>query len=49
MDFYVVMKRAGGGRVAVRRQKRSRVGKPHRLTKVASQEWFVNKYEGILL
>jgi len=49
MDFFVVMKRAGGGRVAVRRKQQSRVGKPHRLTKAATQKWFIDKYEGILL
>ncbi|KAG8463164.1 hypothetical protein KFE25_011161 [Diacronema lutheri] len=49
MDFYIVMKRKGGGRVAVRRKQQSRVGKPHRLTKDASMKWFVDKYEGILL
>jgi large subunit ribosomal protein L11e len=49
MDFYVVMKRAGGGRVAVRRKQQSRVGMPHRMTKDASMKWFVDKYEGILL
>jgi len=49
MDFYVVMKRAGGGRVAVRRKQQGRIGKPHRMTKEASHKWFVEKYEGILL
>jgi len=49
MDFYVVMKRAGGGRVAKKRAKRGRVGFQHKVTKAASQKWFVDKYEGILM
>ena len=49
MDFYVCMRRAGGGRVAQRRAKRGRVGHTHKITKEDSQKWFVDKYEGILM
>jgi large subunit ribosomal protein L11e len=48
MDFYVVMKRAGGGRVAKRRAKRTKIGFQHKCTKTETQKWFVDKYEGIL-
>merc|ERR1711904_413336 len=48
MDFYVVMKRAGGGRVAKRRAKRTKIGFQHKCTKAETQKWFVDKYEGIL-
>ena len=48
MDFYVVMKRAGGGRVAKRRAKRNKIGFQHKCTKEETQKWFVDKYEGIL-
>merc|ERR1712029_131864 len=49
MDFYVVMKRAGGGRIAKRRAKKGRVGSPHKIKKEDAQKWFVDKYEGILM
>uniref|UniRef100_A0A6T0BF11 50S ribosomal protein L5, chloroplastic n=1 Tax=Chrysotila carterae TaxID=13221 RepID=A0A6T0BF11_CHRCT len=49
MDFYVVMKRAGGGRVAKRRAQKSRIGCQHKIHKEETQQWFVDKYEGILL
>merc|ERR1719243_388513 len=49
MDFYVVMKRAGGGRVANKRAKRGKIGFQHKITKADSQKWFVDKYEGILM
>lgn len=48
MDFFVVMKRAGGGRVAKRRAKQQKVGFQHKCTKKESQEWFIQKYEGVL-
>merc|ERR1711975_69795 len=37
MDFYVVMKRAGGARVAKRRAKKSHVGNAHRISKKDTQ------------
>merc|ERR1712196_182363 len=49
MDFYVVMKRAGGMRVAKRRAKQGKIGLSHKLKKQETQKWFVDKYEGILL
>merc|ERR1719487_1979670 len=49
MDFYVVMRRAGGGRIAKRRAKQGRVGFGHKITKADAQKWFVDKYEGILM
>merc|ERR1719316_2325606 len=49
MDFYVVMKRAGGMRVAKKRAKAGRVGFSHKVTKSETQQWFKDKYEGILL
>merc|ERR1719450_1416405 len=49
MDFFVVMKRAGGGRVANKRAKRGKIGFQHKITKADSQKWFVDKYEGILM
>jgi large subunit ribosomal protein L11e len=48
MDFFIVLIRAGY-RVARRKQQPGRVGKPHRVTKEESMEWFRTKYEGILL
>merc|ERR1712216_117045 len=49
MDFFVVMRRTAGGRVAKRRAKQGRIGFQHKITKVETQKWFVDKYEGILL
>merc|ERR1712080_96092 len=48
MDFYVVLKRKGF-RVARRRRCKSRIGKPHRITAKAAIDWFVKKYDGIIL
>lgn len=48
MDFFIVLIRAGY-RVARRKEQPGRVGKPHRVTKEESMEWFKTKYEGILL
>merc|ERR1712183_299408 len=49
MDFYVVMKRAGGGRITKRRAKKSKMGFQHKITKPDTQSWFKEKYEGILM
>merc|ERR1719506_2419997 len=49
MDFYVVMKRAGGMRVSKRRARHGRIGKGHKILKGETQKWFVEKYEGILM
>merc|ERR1712146_860737 len=48
MDFYVCMKRAGM-RVAKRRAKQGRIGLNHKIKKPETQQWFKDKYEGILL
>merc|ERR1711920_51990 len=49
MDFFVVMRRTAGGRVAKRRAKQGRIGFQHKITKAETQKWFVDKYEGILM
>ena len=49
MDFYVVMKRTGGMRVAKRRAKQTPMGIGHRIHKKETQQWFKNKYEGVLM
>merc|ERR1712038_1403226 len=43
MDFYVVMKRAGGGRITKKRAKAGRMGFPHKINKADTQKWFVDK------
>merc|ERR1719487_2724183 len=47
MDFYVVMKRAGGMRVSKRRARQGHVGNTHRISKKETQQWFKDKYEGV--
>ena len=49
MDCYVVMKRTGGLRVAKRRAKQTPMGIGHRIHKKETQQWFKNKYEGVLM
>ena len=49
MDFYIVMKRAGGGRVSKRRKGKAKLGNNHKISKEETQQWFKDKYEGILL
>jgi len=48
MDFYVVMGRPGF-RVARRKRRRGRVGVHHKITKEETQNWFIQKYDGILI
>jgi large subunit ribosomal protein L11e len=48
MDFYVVLERPGY-RVARRRQRLSRVGVQHRVTKDDAMKWFQTKFEGVVL
>ena len=48
MDFYVVLDRAGY-RVAKRRQRLSRVGVQHKVTKDDAIKWFQTKFEGVVL
>merc|ERR1712146_147280 len=45
MDFYVVMRRTGGMRVAKRRRAQSTVGSGHLVTKQDTMKWFIDKYE----
>lgn len=47
MDFYVVLKRAGG-RVSKRKHATGRIGAPHRVTKDDAQAWFKENFKGIL-
>lgn len=48
MDFYVVLDRPGY-RVPKRRQRQSKVGKSHRVTKEDAIKWFQAKFEGVVL
>jgi large subunit ribosomal protein L11e len=48
MDFYVVLKRAGY-RISKRRHATSTIGRSHRVTREEAMQWFVQKYEGILI
>lgn len=46
--FYADLKRPGD-RVSKRKRLRSRVGKSHKITKEEAMQWFVEKFEGVLL
>eukprot|EP01001_Neometanema_parovale_P012186 NODE_8461_length_700_cov_194.138648_g8205_i0.p1 GENE.NODE_8461_length_700_cov_194.138648_g8205_i0~~NODE_8461_length_700_cov_194.138648_g8205_i0.p1 ORF type:complete len:200 (+),score=74.57 NODE_8461_length_700_cov_194.138648_g8205_i0:53-601(+) len=48
MDFYVVLMRRGY-RVAHKKRKTGRVGRLHRVTKQEAINWFVKKYDGIVM
>ncbi|KAL0222406.1 hypothetical protein RCL1_002260 [Eukaryota sp. TZLM3-RCL] len=48
MDFYVVLKRPGY-RISKRKHCTSRIATRHRVTKEDAQEWFKQKYDGILI
>jgi large subunit ribosomal protein L11e len=48
MDFYVVLKRAGY-RVSKRRHCTSQIGVSHKITKEEATQWFIQKYDGILI
>ncbi|EEH60082.1 uncharacterized protein MICPUCDRAFT_24004 [Micromonas pusilla CCMP1545] len=48
MDFFVVLERPGY-RVAKRRKCQSKIGKPHKLTKVDAMKFFQSKFEGVIL
>merc|ERR1719473_2486820 len=48
MDFFCVMGRAGGMRVAKRKKKQARLGFKHRLTQEETMKWFQVKYDGVL-
>eukprot|EP01135_Chromosphaera_perkinsii_P011211 Nk52_evm1s2359 gene=Nk52_evmTU1s2359 len=49
MDFFVVMKRAGGSGINKRRRCKSKIGRPHKVTKEETQKWFQQRFDGILL
>merc|ERR1711998_231285 len=49
MDFYVVMKRAGGMRVSQRKRARSTIGFSHKMTADETKKWYQQTYEGIIL
>merc|ERR1712138_368516 len=49
MDFSVVMKRKGGSRVPKRRARQGRMGVGHLITNQETQQWFKDKYEGVLM
>ena len=49
MDFYIVMKRAGGMRISKRRARKGRIGLNHKIVKSETQQWFKDKYEGVLM
>eukprot|EP01084_Bolivina_argentea_P246576 412638_1 len=48
MNFFVVLRRAGG-RVAMRKRKRSRIGTHQKVTRMDSMQYFRDKYEGIIM
>lgn len=48
MDFYCCLGRPGG-RIAKRKEKKGRVGAPHRVTREQAQQWFKQRFDGILL
>merc|ERR1719487_1650548 len=49
MDFYVVMKRTGGMRVAKRRARQGKIGNQHKIVKGDAMKWFQTKFDGIIL
>merc|ERR1712023_26628 len=46
MDFFVVLTRRGF-RVSKRKLRPAKIGRPHKITKEESIQWFKNKYDGI--
>ena len=48
MDFFVVLIRPGY-RVARRKIRNSKIGLKHRVTKEDAINWFIQKYEGLVL
>jgi len=47
MDFYVVMGRPGA-RICRRKRAKARIGAPHRVTKEDAQQWFKQRFDGVL-
>merc|ERR1711991_374589 len=48
MDFYVVLERAGT-RVTKRKKRVGRIPPKHRISKQDAIDWFIKKYDGIVL
>ncbi len=48
MDFYVHLARPGH-RVTLKKHKRGKIGRSHRVTKDDAMQWFKQKYDGIVL
>ncbi|XP_061176780.1 large ribosomal subunit protein uL5 [Saccostrea echinata] len=48
MDFYVVLNRPGFN-IAYRRQRKSKIGPQHKISKEEAMKWFQQKYDGIIL
>ena len=48
MDFFVCLERPGY-RVGRRKAKKTRIGAPHKISKADAINWFMEKYEGIVL
>ena len=47
MDFFVCMTRPGA-RVARRKQRKARVGYPHRVKKEETAAWYKQRFDGII-
>jgi len=48
MNIYVVLGRAGA-RISLKKRKRGRIGKKHRISKVEAQKWFIDNCEGVVM
>ena len=48
MDFYCVLEKAGT-RVGRKKRKRGRVGLKQRVTKEEAQQWFKDRFSGVLV
>ena len=48
MNFFIVLRRAGG-RVAMRKRKRGRIGTHQKVTREDAMAFFRDKYEGIII
>eukprot|EP01012_Entosiphon_sulcatum_P065909 TRINITY_DN94937_c0_g1_i1.p1 TRINITY_DN94937_c0_g1~~TRINITY_DN94937_c0_g1_i1.p1 ORF type:complete len:188 (-),score=59.66 TRINITY_DN94937_c0_g1_i1:91-654(-) len=48
MDFFVVLERPGR-RVANRKHAQAKLGRQHRITQEEAVNWFIKKYDGIVL
>merc|ERR1712177_195954 len=48
MSFFIVLRRPGG-RVSLRKRKRSRIGTRQKVTREDAMQYFRDKYEGIII